>query len=113
MKPEADAVVILPGDIALVDHEIINAVIDEYLICHPPIVVAGHGGRSGHPVLFDKSLFGELGEINEETRGLESVLSSHRSQVRMVETSEASLLDVDRQDDMSKLAEVSKGVPKD
>ncbi len=98
VKSEAGAIIILPGDIALVDHETIDAVIDEYLLSHARIVVAGYHGRSGHPILFGKSLLGELESISEETQGLMSVVSRHKSEVRLVETSEASLIDVDRQD---------------
>ena len=38
VKEEAGAVVILPGDIALVDHSMINAVIDEHSKSHGTIV---------------------------------------------------------------------------
>ena len=108
---DADAVMVIPGDVAGVDHSMINAVIDEYSGSYAPIVTAGFRGHSGHPILFDKNLFGELAKIDEETRGLKSVVSRHRSQVRLVETSEAALLDIDKQGDIARLAAVSKGVP--
>ena len=113
VKQEANAVIVLPGDIALLDRSMINAVIDEYSTCHSLIVTAGHHGRSGHPILFDTNLLGELENINEETRGLKSVVSRHKSQVRLVETSEASVLDVDTQDDLSRLAKLSSGAPEE
>jgi molybdenum cofactor cytidylyltransferase len=106
----ADAVMVLPGDVAAVGHEMIDAVIDEYARSNAPIVTAGFNGRSGHPILFDKSLIGELKDIDEETRGIKKVVSRHRSQRRLVETSGAALLDVDRQDDLERLAEVSPGL---
>ncbi len=107
VNPSADAVMVLPGDVALVNREMIDAVIDEYSTCYSAIVTAGYHGSSGHPILFDKYIFGELKRIKEETRGLKSVVSKHRSQIRLVETSEASLLDVDRQADLLRLAAVS------
>jgi molybdenum cofactor cytidylyltransferase len=107
VKKVADAVMILPGDVALVDRGMIDAVIDEYSTCYAPIVTAGFHGSSGHPILFDKYLFDELKGIQEETRGLKSVVSRHRPQMRLVETSEASLLDIDRQDDLVRLAQAS------
>ncbi|MGA2199623.1 MAG: nucleotidyltransferase family protein [Nitrososphaerales archaeon] len=109
VKKNADAVMVLPGDVALVDHSMINAVIDEYSTCYAPIVTAAYHGSFGHPILFDKNLFEELANIKEETRGLKSVVSGHRPQVRLVETSEAALLDVDKQDDLARLAAVSSG----
>lgn len=111
VKKGADAVIVLPGDIALVDHSMIDAVIDEYSSCYAPIVTAGYRGSSGHPILFDKNLFEELKNIDEATRGLKSVVSKHRQQLRLVETSEASLLDIDKQDDLLRLAEASTRAP--
>jgi molybdenum cofactor cytidylyltransferase len=111
VKKAADAVMVLPGDVALVDHAMIDAVIDEYSTCYAPIVTAGFHGSSGHPILFDKNLFGELRNIDEETRGVKSVVTRHRSQLRLVETSEASLLDVDKEDDLLRLAKASLEPP--
>lgn len=107
VKPSADAVMVLPGDVALVNRGMIDAVIDEYSSSYSPIVTAGFHGSSGHPILFDKYLIPELEKINEETKGLKSVVSKYRSKIRLVETSEAALLDVDRQDDLVRLAAVT------
>lgn len=107
VSKSADAVMVLPGDVALVDRGIIDAVIDEYARCYAPIVTAAYHGRSGHPILFDKNLLGELRNIDEQTKGLKKVVSNHRSHVRLVETSERALLDVDEQDDLHRLAGVS------
>ena len=107
VKKFADAVIVLPADVALVSRDMIDAVIDEYSTCYAPIVTAGFHGSSGHPILFDKNLMGELAVINEETKGLKNVVSKYRSHMRLVETSEASLLDVDKQDDLLRLAAVS------
>jgi len=111
VKKDADAVIVLPGDVVLVDHTMIDAVVDEYSTCYSPIVTAGYHGSSGHPILFDRNLLGELENINEESRGLKSVVSRHRSQLRLVETSEASLLDVDRQEDLLRLAAAASAGP--
>jgi molybdenum cofactor cytidylyltransferase len=113
VSESADAVMVLPGDVAAVDHKMIDAVVDEYARSHAPIVTAGYHGRSGHPILFDRSLIGELNDIDEETRGLKKVVSKHRSQCRLVETSMAALLDIDRQDDLERLADVSPGLTRD
>jgi molybdenum cofactor cytidylyltransferase len=111
VRKGADAVIVLPGDIALVNHEMIDAVIDEYSTCYAPIVTAGYHGSSGHPILFDRNLFEEMRGIDEATRGLKSVVSKYRGRVRLVETSEASLLDIDRQDDLVRMAQASPDGP--
>jgi len=107
VRDDADAVMVLPGDVALTDRTIIDAVIDEYASCRAPIVAASYHGRSGHPILFDRGLLGELKGIDEETRGLKKVVSNHKSHLRLVETSERALLDIDRLEDLQRLKDVS------
>ncbi len=111
VRENADGVMVVPGDIGLVDRSTINSMIREYSTCYAPIVTTGRHSSSLHPILFDRNLLGELQNINEETRGLKSVVARHRSQLRLVETSLASLLDVDRQDDLLRLAAASSGTP--
>lgn len=107
----ADAIIVLPADVVLVDRSAIDAVINDYCEYHAPIVAAGHQGHSGHPILFDKSLLHELNEINEEGQGLRSVVSRHKSEARIVETSEAALVDIDKQDDLWKLTRRTTHTP--
>lgn len=98
----AEAVMIQPGDMALTTEEIINAVVDEYTRTRAPIVSAGHNGRAGHPILFDRSLFEELQSIDEETRGLKKVVLKHLSEARIVETGVGALFDLDTPEDLSR-----------
>lgn len=107
VNKNADAVMVLPGDVALVDRMIIDAVIEEYARSYAPIITAAYHGRFGHPILFDKNLLRELRNIDEETRGLKKVVSNHRSHLRLVETSERALLDVDEQGDLLRLTAIS------
>jgi molybdenum cofactor cytidylyltransferase len=99
----ADAVLIQPGDVAFVTSDSINLVIEWYLRTKNPIVVAAHNNIPGHPILFDKSLFNEILEINEETKGLKSVVRRHQNKVLRVETgSREVLIDIDTQEDIRK-----------
>jgi len=99
----ADAVIILPGDVALITPKPIDMVIEEYRKSGTPIVVASHGGRAGHPILFDRSLFREIMGINEETMGLKAILNRYRDVIRKVEVgSEEVLIDIDTEDDFKK-----------
>lgn len=97
---DSDAVLIQPGDMALTSRNIVNSVIDTYERTHALIVTASHGGRSGHPILFDRSLFPEIMEIDEQTHGLKKVVSNHISEAAMVETGAGALFDLDTQDDI-------------
>ncbi len=100
----ADAVMVLPGDVALITPRSINMVIEEYEKCGSPIVVASYKGRTGHPILFDRSLFDEIMEISEETMGLKAVVNRHRDSVKKVETgSNEVLIDVDSEEDLKRL----------
>jgi molybdenum cofactor cytidylyltransferase len=99
----ADAVLIHPGDVALITPEAINMVIEDYKKFKSPITVAGYKGQTGHPILFDESLFNELMKINEETYGLKAVVNRYRDTVRVVEVgSEEVLIDIDTKEDFEK-----------
>jgi molybdenum cofactor cytidylyltransferase len=98
------ALLVLPGDVARIDSRSINTVIDEYDAHGDLIVVAGHEGEAGHPILFDKSLFDEIAQINEQTYGLKSIVKQHESEVRFVEVGTVNALrDVDTPDDLREL----------
>jgi len=104
INPSSRAVLILPGDVAKIDTCSINMVIERYDQGGCLIVVAGHEGKSGHPILFDKQLFPEIARINEETFGLKAVIKKHQDEVCLVETgSEYVLKDVDTTNDLEKL----------
>jgi len=101
----SDAVLFEPGDMPLADRAIFDSVIFEYAKTGAPIVSASYRGRAGHPILFDRSLFGELKEVNESTKGLKKVVSTHRAQSKMVETSVGALFDLDTPFDLALLKE--------
>jgi molybdenum cofactor cytidylyltransferase len=99
----ADAVMILPGDTALIKSNAIDAVIEGYTSSKRPVVVAAHRGKLGHPILLDRSLFGEIMKINEKTRGLKAVVNAHRDLTTSVEaSSDEVLIDVDTKEDLHK-----------
>jgi molybdenum cofactor cytidylyltransferase len=101
MAAGTEAVLILPGDVAMIAPHSINKVIEAYNNRNDLIVVASYSGRPGHPILLSKDLFKEIEVIDEATFGLKSVLNRHKSEVRMVETgSENVLRDVDTREDL-------------
>lgn len=104
VSSSSDGVMVLPGDVAGVNSAVINAVIGEYEESLAHIVAAAHLGRAGHPILFDSSLLPELMEIDEDTRGLKKVVGGHKSEMRLVETSPAALIDIDTQEDLARLS---------
>jgi molybdenum cofactor cytidylyltransferase len=100
----AEAVLILPGDVARIDAHSINKVVETYHRTQSPIVVASYQGKSGHPILFSKELFGEIQGVDEATFGLKSVTTKHDGDIRQAETgSENVLRDVDTPEDLKRM----------
>ena len=99
----AEAVMILPADIALVDPESINRVLEEYKRSKSTIVIASHQQQSGHPILLDRILFPEVSKIDEHTQGLKAVINRHRAEINYVESrTENVLVDIDSKDEFDK-----------
>lgn len=104
VSPMTRAVLVLPGDIAMIDFRSINVVIEEHERGKHSIVIAAHKGQAGHPILFDKHLFSEIEQIDEQTFGLKSVVKRHEGEVCLVETgSSKALKDVDTPEDLKEL----------
>jgi len=103
VSSNAEAVMILPADVALIDPESISRVVEEYRKFRNRIVIASHQQRSGHPILIDGALFPEVSEIGEETQGLKAVIDHHRSEIKYVEVgTENVLIDIDTREEFDK-----------
>ncbi|MBS7641420.1 MAG: nucleotidyltransferase family protein [Candidatus Bathyarchaeia archaeon] len=100
----AEAVIILPGDMALITPKPINMIINEYYESRSPIIVASYQGRLGHPALFDRSLFNEILAISEETMGLKAIVRRYRDKIKRVEVNSIEVLvDIDTPEDLEKI----------
>ncbi len=68
---------------------------------HPgSIVCAGSGTRTGNPVFWDRSFFGELMELSGDEGGRQ-VIKRHREKLRIVQADPEELKDIDRREDLS------------
>lgn len=104
VSPMTRAVLVLPGDVAMIDFRSINVVIEEYEREKRSIIIAAHKGQAGHPILFDKHLFSEIEQIDEQTFGLKAVVKRHEGEVWLVETGSSNALkDVDTPEDLKEL----------
>ncbi len=104
VAPETKAVLILPGDMAKIDSQSIDKVVNAYILDGGTILVAAHNGRYGHPILIDKRLFNDITQITEETHGLKSVIKKHENEIRLVEVdTDIVLRDVDTPEDLQRL----------
>jgi len=103
VNERAEAVIILPGDVAFIDATIIDKVVNEYRSKRAKIVVAAHKGKPGHPILFDRSLIPEMLAIDEAGYGLKAVVNRHKADMLYVEANTPNvLLDIDRKADLSR-----------
>ena len=69
-------------------------------VLHPgSIVCAGHDGKAGNPVLCANRYFPELMELSGDVGGRQ-LMDRYRENVRVVETDERELNDVDRREDI-------------
>jgi molybdenum cofactor cytidylyltransferase len=103
VSSNAEAVMILPADVALIDRESINRVVEEYRRSRSRIVIASHQQQSGHPILLDRTLFPEVSKIDEETQGLKAVINRHRAEIKYVEVgTENVLIDIDTREEFDK-----------
>ena len=102
----------LPDDasaalIHLIDHPSVRpdtfaSVVATYAHSHKPIVIARHDGRRGHPVVFDRALFGELLNAPEE-QGARIVVNADPSRVGYAEVDDAGIvLDLDTPEDLQR-----------
>lgn len=100
---DSEAVMFLPADVAMIDAQSINKVIDEYKRSKRPIVIASHNRQSGHPILLDRTLFLEVSKIDEETFGLKAVINRHKKDISYIEVgTDKVLIDIDTQEEFNK-----------
>jgi len=90
------------GDHPMVRVETFRAVVDSYNRSRKPIAVARHDGRRGHPVIFDRALFGELMSAPDR-EGARFVVNADPSRVTYVDLDDPGInLDLDTPADLAR-----------
>lgn len=103
VAPSSSAALFLPCDQPLLTAEVLQRIVASYRATGGPIVVPVHGGRRGAPVLFDRSLFGQLMEITGDAGGRQVVRRRPEEVVEVPLDDGAPLVDVDTVDELSNL----------
>ncbi len=107
-KPGDDeGVLILPGDQPEIRAGVITTCAEAFrLPRHPPgILIAGYGGRRGHPAVFRFGLLREI-EIWPRDRGLNELARMHPDEVRELPITSAPMpIDVNTPEDYERLPE--------
>jgi len=96
-----DAVFLALGDQPFVDRDFLVKAIDAWE-GGAKIVSPVHGGKKGHPVLFDKSLFDEILSLKEQEM-IRDVIHRHVGEHRLVEAGEWAVVDLDSLEDVHKI----------
>ena len=108
LRNSIEAALFLLGDQVALTTELLRSLVGCYLARRAPIVAPAFGGRRANPVLFDRSLFPELLEV-EGDEGGRSVIVQHLDQMELVVVEDPYLvLDVDTQDDYERALSVMR-----
>lgn len=99
--PDTQAILVLVCDQPHITSEHLNALISNYQTSQAPIIASAYASTVGVPVLFDKSKFAELLEL-DNTQGARKILEKNLSAVLSVEFPEGEV-DIDTPDDYKKL----------
>lgn len=95
LAPAVQAVVVLPVDHPLVTGETVRALIRAHRESSAPVVRVTHGGKRGHPVLFDRTCFPDLLERGSK-EGARAVIRRYRDRSREVEVADPGVVaDID------------------
>lgn len=100
LPADAEAVVIALGDQPGIDPGVIRSVVARWRAGGSTIVATRYAGVQGHPVLFDRSVFGELLALGGD-RGAKPVIERAGGRVAFVDVAAPAPGDIDTPDDLS------------
>lgn len=87
-----EALLVWPVDFPHVEIETVRSLVDGYRRARSPIVVPVCGGRRGHPVLFDRTVFEELLQA-PAAEGARAVVRADPTRVLEVPVADSAVLD--------------------
>lgn len=99
---QLEAVLVTLVDVPLVTPDTVRAIVRAWRASRAPIVRPASGGRHGHPVIFDRAVFGDL-RAADPAVGAKAVFATHRARVLDVEVRDpGAFLDLDTPEDYQK-----------
>ena len=99
--PEPGAVLLVLGDVPLIDAACIDALVAAWRGSDALLAVPVHGGRRGHPLLVDGSLMPEVMELGEK-ESMRDLVGRHVDGLLEVELPQTTLVDVDYPEDLER-----------
>ncbi|HEX6164316.1 MAG TPA: nucleotidyltransferase family protein [Vicinamibacterales bacterium] len=101
--PLLEAALVTLVDVPLVKSSTVAEVIAAWRRTRAPIVRPANGSRHGHPVMFDRSIFGDLRSADPNI-GAKAVFAIHRDRILNVEVDDPGAFeDIDTPDDYGKV----------
>jgi molybdenum cofactor cytidylyltransferase len=101
-SPDAEAVLVLPGDQPMISSATINLLLAAFEAGHRGMAIPVYRGRTGHPALFSLSYRDEL--INSPDRGARGLIYGHPEDVLRVEVDSPEVIaDIDTASDYERL----------
>ncbi|MBI3803077.1 MAG: nucleotidyltransferase family protein [Nitrospirae bacterium] len=101
--PQAEGAMIFLGDQPIVSTEIIQSMLTRYRKSHKSIIVPAYGGVRGNPVLFSRSVFSELMDLEGDRGGREVVMRDPKRVETVAFPSDFAPQDVDTWEDYETL----------
>ena len=107
VHPESDGALFIVGDQPLLRSELVDALIERFSKTDALVVAPSHNGQTRNPVLFRRSLFGELVYLTGD-RGGRGLIEKYRTQTELVDwPDESPFLDVDTPADYERLLQLA------
>ena len=101
LPANVNSAIFLLVDLPGIRAELIDMLIQRHRQTLAPIVWPEFEGRRGNPVLFDRSLFGELSQVRGDTGGRPLLLAYQDQAERVAIPDRAILQDIDRPEDLT------------
>jgi molybdenum cofactor cytidylyltransferase len=102
LPAEVSATLVMLADMPFVTADMLAALVHRYRATTAPLVISDYAGVNAPPMLYDRSLFGELLTMTGEGCGRQ-VVKKHRHAAEVLTWPEAALTDLDVPEDYARL----------
>lgn len=102
LPEDVQAAMVMLSDMPFVTPEMLSGLIARYRSSEAPLVISDYEGVNAPPMLYDRSLFGELLAMTGEGCGRQ-VVKRHRHEAEVLAWPAAALADLDVPDDYARL----------
>jgi molybdenum cofactor cytidylyltransferase len=102
LPSSTDAAVVMLADMPFVTARMLRDLVKRYRESDAPLVISTYGDVNAPPMLYDRSLFGELAVM--QRRCGKEVIARHRDEARVLRWPQGALADLDTPEDYDRIA---------